>query len=111
MVGPVEEFSEATEAQAASLDDLKNTLGEAKKAIEDYNTALEGGEKGDVFKQYADIYQAFLERFQAGQFGAVDYQAAIDALLPDEVLNHLHYDYEEAGKLLASDFWQAGLCR
>lgn len=107
MVGPVEEFSEATEAQAASLDDLKNTLGEAKKAIEDYNTALEGGEKGDVFKQYADIYQAFLERFQAGQFGAVDYQAAIDALLPDEVLNHLHYDYEEAGKLLASDFWQA----
>lgn len=101
------ESSDGLEDQTSNLDKYRESLDGATAAIAAYKTAAEGGEKGDVFSQYADVYKDFLEHFEAGEFGSVSYQAAVKALLPEDLLRQLGYDYEEAGKLLASDFWQA----
>lgn len=99
--------SDGLEDQTSNLDKYRESLDGATAAIAAYKNAAEGGEKGDVFTQYADVYKDFLEHFEAGEFGSVSYQAAVKALLPEDLLRQLGYDYEEAGKLLASDFWQA----
>lgn len=81
-------------------------LSGAAAAVQEFNDAVSRGEKGDALKSYASIYDKFLEHFKAGEFGSVEYQEAIKAFLPEEVLKGLDYDYEEAGKLLATKFWQ-----
>lgn len=83
-------------------DDLRGAM----EALSEYWEKTGGLEHGDLFKEYAAAYQIFLERYQASHFGAKDYQAAIDLLIPQESLQEMGYDYVKAGKALASDFWQ-----
>ena len=102
----VGEFSTALEEQAQALNELEEGLQDAAAGIEEFNSKMEGGEKGDTFKSYADIYEGFYEKFQAGMIGSNEYRAAIEALLSPEILESLGYDYEAAGELLASDFYR-----
>lgn len=86
---------------------LADEINNATSALEAYKKALELGEKGDTFKSYAEAYASALSMFENGLTGTNQYMAAIDLLIPSNVLASLKYNYEEAGKLLGSDFYKA----
>ena len=97
----------AMDETAESAEGLTDKLKTATKSLEEYKKALEGGEKGDTFKSYAEVYKTAMEMFNKGLTGSNAYMSAIDLLIPKDVMRELHYDYEEAGKLLGSDFVKA----
>ena len=109
-----EAASEATDGatdsiseQVAALGDLQNEITAANSAIDNFRSNMENeGEKGDAFKQYADIYSGFLEQFEQGLYGSNEYRNAIKLFLPDTFLEEIGYDWVLAGQTLASDFWQ-----
>lgn len=86
---------------------LSDEISNATKSLEAYKKALESGEKGDTLKSYAEAYTSALSMFEQGLTGTNQYVSAIDLLIPKDVLSALHYDYEEAGKLLGTDFYKA----
>ena len=92
---------------AKSVESLNDKLKTATKSLEEYKKALDGGEKGDTLKSYAEAYKTATEMFEKGLTGSNAYMSAIDLILPDDVMRELHYDYEEAGKLLGNDFVKA----
>ena len=92
---------------AKSVESLNDKLKTATKSLEEYKNALEGGEKGDALKSYSQAYKTAMEMFNKGLTGSNAYMSAIDLLIPKDVMRELHYDYEEAGKLLGSDFVKA----
>lgn len=102
-----EETAADIKAQIETLGSLQAELGATSAAVEDFNKRLEGGEKGDTFKDLAEIYEGFLEKFNAGLIGSNELQAAVEMFLPDSVIDSLRGDWAAAGELLASDFWQA----
>ncbi len=104
--GLSDESTDTLADQIDSVVDFTSRLGEAKAGIEEFNKAMEGGEKGDTFSGYADIYNKVMEAYQNGLFGSNVYQEGIKQLLPEELLHELGYDWEAAGSLLASDFWR-----
>ena len=97
----------AMDETAESAEGLTDKVKTATKSLEEYKKALEGGEKGDTFKSYAEVYKTAMEMFNKGLTGSNAYMSAIDLLIPKDVMRELHYDYEEAGKLLGSDFVKA----
>lgn len=101
-------FSEAAAQSAKEIMSLNDELSEATSNIEKYRAALEEPEKGDTFADYAEIYNTgFLENWEKGLTGSNAYKAAVEALLPDDVLRSIEYDWIAAGEMLASDFWKA----
>lgn len=109
-----EAASEATDGatdsiseQVAALGDLQNEITAANSAIDNFRSNMENeGEKGDAFKQYADIYSGFLEQFEQGLYGSNEYRNAIKLFLPETYLEGIGYDWVLAGQTLASDFWR-----
>ena len=71
------------------------------KALDKYNEALKGGEKGDTFKSYAEAYKKAVEMYEKGLTGSNQYMSAIDLIFGDVD------DYEEAAKLLDNAFVKA----
>jgi hypothetical protein len=102
-----EGLSSSAEKGAYSLNGLTDELKKATTALEEYKKALEGGEKGDTFKSYAEAYKKAVELFEKGMTGSNAYMSAIDLLIPADVMRELEWDYEEAGKLLGNDFIRA----
>lgn len=103
----LEDSEEATDKQLDSLNGLTDELTSATAALQRYKDALEGGEKGDTFKSYAEAYKEAVELFEKGLTGSNKYMAAIDLLIPEDVMRDLEWSYEEAGKLLGNDFIRA----
>lgn len=91
-----------TEEQFGSL---AQAAGEASEAIQKYKDATKV-EKDDNFKEYATMYEDFLTDWEAGLKGSNKVQAAIQALLPEDVINDLWKQGKDAGELLASEFYQ-----
>lgn len=102
-----EGLSSSAEKGAYSLNGLTDELKKATTALESYKKALEGGEKGDTFKSYAEAYKKAVELFEKGMTGSNAYMSAIDLLIPADVMRELEWNYEEAGKLLGNDFVKA----
>lgn len=102
-----EVLDEQQNETAESAKKLSDRISSATKALETYKKSLEGGEKGDTFKSYAEAYKSAMEMFEKGATGSNAFMSAVDLLIPPEVMKELHYDYEEAGKLLGSDFVKA----
>ena len=100
-------LSSSAEKGAYSLNGLTDELKKATTALEEYKKALEGGEKGDTFKSYAEAYKKAVELFEKGMTGSNAYMSAIDLLIPADVMRELEWNYEEAGKLLGNDFVKA----
>jgi len=96
--------SESAEKQAESFIGLKDEVEAATKALENYNKALEGGEKGDTLKQYAEVYKQAKKLFEGGYYGSTQYKAALDLLLPDEKKQELRYDYKALGEYVFEGF-------
>nr|DAD87616.1 MAG TPA: minor tail protein [Siphoviridae sp. ctoMB99] len=93
--------------QIDSVVDLTNELGNAKAAIQNFDDAMEGGEKGDTWDRYSKIYnEDFLKNFEEGKFGSNAYRAAIRLFLSEDTLRELNYDYEKAGQMLAGAFYR-----
>lgn len=90
---------EGTKAVKGLSDELKT----ATDALNKYNEALKGGEKGDTFKSYADAYKKAVEMYEKGLTGSKAYMSAIDLLFDSNIVN----SYEEAGKLLGNKFIKA----
>lgn len=99
--------AEALKLQIDGFISLKDELAEATAALEEYNKALEGGEKGDLAAQYAAAYKKFLEDWNAGKTGTNAVEAAVKLILPEEELREMGYDLQSAGELLASDLYQS----
>lgn len=93
--------------QALAALGLSDELSNATAALTAYQKALEGGEKGDTLKSYAEAYKEAMSLFEQGLTGTNQYISAVDLLLPSDVLAALRYNYEEAGQLLGSDFYKA----
>lgn len=98
-----EDATKAVEEQAEAVDDFANKLKGATNAIKEYNKALEGGEKGDTFKSYAEAYKKAVEMYEKGMTGSTAYMSAIDLLFGSGVAD----TYEEAGELLGNKFVEA----
>ena len=67
---------------------------------------MEEGEKGDTFKQYATIYDEFLEDWENGRKGSNAVQAAIKSFFNEDFISGMNYDLEELGEALAAPFFQ-----
>lgn len=102
-----DEASESIDKISSSLNGLTDELKKATTALDKYKKALEGGEKGDTFKSYAEAYKKATELFEKGLTGSNAYMSAIDLLIPADVMQDLEWNYEEAGKLLGNDFVKA----
>lgn len=97
----------AMDETAESAEGLTDKVKTATKSLEEYKKALEGGEKGDTLKSYAEVYKTAMEMYEKGLTGSNAYMSAIDLLIPDDVMSELKYNYEEAGELLGSEFIKA----
>ena len=114
-VSGTEEATEYTKklAEEASLSfvGLADDIKAATDALTKYKSIVEGGEKGDTLKLYADAYSAAKEMFDNGLYGSTQYQAALDLLLPDSVKSELGYDYKKLGEKVFGEFasgaWEA----
>ncbi len=91
-----------TERQFSSLTAAAT---EAEAAIQKYKDATKT-EKNDAYKGFAGMYEDFLTDWEAGLKSSNKVQAAIEGLLPEEVLNDLWRQGKDAGELLASEFYQ-----
>jgi chromosome segregation ATPase len=98
---------EETKKLSSEINGLKDELDSATASLKKYKEALEGGEKGDTFKSYAEAYKKAAELFEQGLTGSNAYMSAIDLLIPADVMRELQWSYEEAGKLLGNDFIKA----
>lgn len=85
--------------------DLKDELKGAQTALENFNKALEGGEKGDLFQEYAKVYERTMALYQKGLVGTKEYKAGVALLLGNDVMDEIGWDYEKAGELASSKFF------
>lgn len=97
--------------QQLAFAGLKDEIKGATDALQKYKEALEGGEKGDTLKEYAEAYKKAKEMFEKGLYGSTQYQSALDLILPDSVKSELGYDYKKLGELVFGEFasgaWKA----
>lgn len=100
------DFDMDTARNIQSLTSLEDELEAATAALKAYNDAI-SGEHGEVASQYTKAYQKFIEDWNAGKTGTKAVQAAVELFLPDDVLRDFDYDIQEAGRYLASEFFQA----
>ena len=114
LIDTEEALAAANEEAAASFGDpikslniLDDALAKATGEIEEYNNAISGGEKGDTLNTYKGIYDTAMEHFEAGEVGSTQFQNAMQLLLPDSVLREIEYDYEKAGEIASSKYFQA----
>ncbi len=95
-------FDEATRKQIGDLASFRNELAATKQALDDYNNALSGGEKGDAFEEYRKIYQGMLEDIEAGKIDSNRMQAGANLLFSDEQLSAWNYDMQKVAETLQS---------
>lgn len=99
--------TDGIDSQTMSLTNLSNELKGATERLNDYKKAMEGGEKGDVASQYANVYKQFQEDMEAGRTGSNAVAAAIDLFFSDDMLAALDYDLVKAAEILSGDMYQA----
>ena len=108
-----EELAESLGEPITSLNSLSTSLANATAQLQAYSDALgmdERGnfaDKGSTLGQYKEIYDAAMEHFNAGEYGSTQYQAAMRLLLPESVLQEIEYDYEKAGEIASSKYFEA----
>lgn len=103
----LDETSESVEETSYSFNGLADSIKKATTALEKYKEKLKDGEKGDTLKSYAEVYKTAAEMYEKGLTGSNAYTAAIDLLIPEDLLRTLGYDYEKAGQYLGSEFYKA----
>ena len=104
------ELAQSADDVTDAIDDTTNAFSEQSEAVSaataalaNYKKALEGGEKGDNFKSYAEAYKSAVEMFEKGLTGTNAYMSAVDLLFGSGIVD----TYEEAGELLGNEFIKA----
>ena len=101
--------SSGVTAQTSKLiGDLVSQRDELKKttdALEEYNKALEGGEKDDAVKKMAEIYKSAMEDIKSGRIDTNGVHAAMSLFFSDEYLASIGYDLNKAAERLGSDMF------
>ena len=95
----------SVDSQINALFTLEDELAVCTQKIADFQAAT-SDEKGDTLKQYADAYSKFLEAWQQGFIGSNAVSAGIELILGEDWQSRLGIDLQEAGELLAGDFFQ-----
>lgn len=94
-------------AMADAALTLRDDLQAATNALSAYNSAVQAGEKGETLTAMAKAYESAMTMFEKGMVGSTQFQAAADMLLGTDVMASLGYDYQKAGELMGSQFFQA----
>lgn len=101
-----ETAGETAKIAASSYRDIASAADDAKDALQEFADAT-ATEVNDAFSKYADIYDKFIQDWEAGLKGTNRVKAAIDALLPEEAINDLRAKGMDVGELLANDFYKS----
>ena len=105
------ESSDAIADMAASsiggLSSLRDELQGATADLEAYNSALEGGEKGDAAAKYAEAYKKAISDLQSGKNDTNAIHAAADLLFSDDTLKEWGYDLAKVGQELQKPMMKA----
>jgi TP901 family phage tail tape measure protein len=100
-------MSEAVIENIGNLTSLQDELGVTKSALEAYNKAMEGGEKGDAIGSIEEIYKGAMEDIAAGKLDTNRLHAAASLLFSPEQLASMNYDMQEVAKQLQSTFMKS----
>lgn len=93
-------LKDEVDKQSLAFAGLTDEVNSAVEALEKYKAVSQTGEHGDAYKEYADVYAKGKELYEKGLYGSRQYQAALEALLPESVKRELAYDWKELGKYL-----------
>lgn len=99
-------ITNSVEKSVADLSTLRDELKLSIEALEDYKTAMEGGEIDDPIKEAAEIYKGALEDILSGRKGTNRVKNAAEMFLGRDTLNAIGWDLEEAGKMLQDHMWK-----
>ena len=103
-----EVLKESASAPIGNLVSLRDELVGTIIALENYKNAMkDGGEKGDLAKEYADAWQLAIENINAGRVDSNAVKQAANLFFSDEQLAAMGYDLEKVGKALNSQLMQA----
>lgn len=97
-----ESMAETTARNIGNLTSFRDELLKTSDALETYNKAMEGGEKGDSIASMEEIYKGALEDIQNGKMDTNRLRAAAQMFFSPDQLAQMNYDMEEIGRQLQS---------
>lgn len=97
-----ESMAETTARNIGNLTSFRDELLKTSEALETYNKAMEGGEKGDSIASMEEIYKGALEDIQNGKMDTNRLRAAAQMFFSPDQLAQMNYDMEEIGRQLQS---------
>lgn len=100
------DVGEAIRRNISHLTSFKDEMASVNAALEEYNKALENGEKGDAIASMEDIYKGAMEDFDAGKYDTNRVRAAAALFFTPEQLAAMNYDMEEVARQMRSTFMQ-----
>lgn len=104
----IENLGDALKTLADDASDMADETKEATDALAALEQKLkDAGEVGDSFKQFQDAYATAMELFGKGMVGSREFQGIADAILGDDIMRSLQWDYQKAGEMLGNEFFQA----
>lgn len=95
-------MEETTARNIGNLTSFRDELLKTSEALETYNKAMEGGEKGDSIASMEEIYKGALEDIQNGKMDTNRLRAAAQMFFSPDQLAQMNYDMEEIGRQLQS---------
>lgn len=95
-------MEETTERNIGNLTSFRDELTKTSEALNAYNKAMEGGEKGDSIASMEEIYKGALEDINNGKYDTNRLRAAAQMLFSPDQLAQMNYDMEEIGRQLQS---------
>lgn len=101
------QHDEAVKKSLGDVSGFKDELKEVSDALEAYNKAMEGGEKGDSVAKMAEIYKGAMEDLQSGKIDSNRMHAVADLLFSPEQLAEWGYDITKVAEALNSDIMKA----
>ena len=104
---PKDAGSSLTAQRIGELTSLQDELAKTTSAIEAYNSAMEGGEKGDIVSDIAEIYKGAMEDIKSGRIDSNRVNALAELLFSPEQLAAWGFDIERVGKEMQSEMLRA----
>lgn len=82
------EQAENADNAAESTDNFTNSVEGATEGIKNFNAALQGIEKGDVFQEYADMFEKVKELYDNGMFGSNAFKQGLIGLMGEDTIRN-----------------------
>ena len=98
---------DAVDQTIGSLAGLADEHRRAAKSWEEYQKAMEGGERDDLLKNYQQAWQDAVDDIENSRVDSQKVHAAIDLFIPREVQRALGNDVRKMGEYLSGDFYRS----